>query len=30
MKGISRFHYCPHCGAKMGMDRGGENASKEM
>lgn len=22
--------YCPHCGAKMGMGRGGKNASKEM
>lgn len=24
------YSYCPNCGAKMGMDRGGENASKEM
>lgn len=27
---IIRFRYCPNCGAKMGMGRGGENASKEM
>lgn len=27
---IGNWNYCPNCGAKMGMDRGGENASKEM
>lgn len=27
---IGNWNYCPNCGEKMGMDRGGENASKEM
>lgn len=29
-KGEYCKNYCHNCGAKMGMGRGGENASKEM